>query len=164
MFRLRAARQLASYGERGMRRWLTAAVVIVAAITVGFQLWAAAGVTRRYAKIGWRNVRAPTPLVRDTDVDPLALYLSTGALVRAAQAIPRDASYTVVVGRNPPRVGDPPVVREVLRFWLYPRTYVKRISDAQWVIAYHESSESLGVRVAREIGLGPDANAVEVER
>jgi hypothetical protein len=32
------------------------------------------------------------------------------------------------------------------------------------VIAYHQSSEAIGVSYDMEIGLGPDANAIRVKR
>jgi hypothetical protein len=51
-----------------------------------------------------------------------------------------------------------------MRYWLLPRRYSDDIHDVDWVITFHHPSESLGVPVRREVGLGPDANAVEVAR
>jgi hypothetical protein len=138
-------------------------VLVVAAVIVTAELWAAVTNVRPYARIGYRNLATPNPLVRDADLDPLASFTSTGALVRATQAIPRDATYAIVFGNDPP-VANPAEARVAFRFWLQPRRYVRRAADADWVIAYHRSSETLGVRYSREVGLTPGVNVVEVTR
>jgi hypothetical protein len=146
-----------------IRRWSRTAVLVVAIAVVALELAAAAGVIGNYARVGWRSANAPTPIVRDADLDPLAQFVPTAALVYAAQTIPRDATYTVVVGQDPP-VEQPGDVEAAFRFWLPPRTYTPHAADADWVVAYHASSEDLGVAVKREVGLAPAVNAVEVKR
>lgn len=82
----------------------------------------------------------------------------------ARESIPAGATVAVVVG--PPSVLDPGVAAAVpgtMCDWLLPRRCVSEIASADWVITYHVPSESLPVK-GREIGLGPDANAVEVAR
>ena len=145
------------------RRWSRTAALVVAIVAVGLELGAASFVIGNYARYGWRAASTPNPLVRDADLDPLAQFLPTAVLVHAAQTIPPDATYTVVVGQDPP-VGLPGVVEAAIRFWLPPRRYTEHAADADWIVAYHVSSENLGVRVAQEIGLGPAVNAVEVRR
>jgi hypothetical protein len=137
------------------------ALLGVAAVVVVVQLWAATANLRQFARIGWDNARAPNPLVRDADLDPLAAFASTQALLRAGQTIPRDASYAIVVGKP---VTDPGELKAAFRFWLEPRPYVADPAKADWVIAYRISSESTGVQYSREVGLAPDVNAVEVKR
>ena len=56
------------------------------------------------------------------------------------------------------------IIAEIYRPWLLPRTYTIRISDAQWVIAYHVLPESLDVQAAKKIRIGPNVNVVEVRR
>jgi hypothetical protein len=83
--------------------------------------------------------------------------------VLAAQTIPRNATYTVVVGQVPPLGGTyPNAIPPLFQDWLLPRRYTPTLADAQWAITYHEPSELLGVPYTRELGLGPDANAVEL--
>jgi hypothetical protein len=146
-----------------VRKWSRTAALAVAIVVVVAELAATFGVIGDYARFGWRSVRTPTPLVRDADLDPLAQFVPTSALVHAAQTIPSGATYAIVVGNDPP-VELPGDVRAAFRFWLPPRRYTERAADADWIIAFHKSSEGLGVKVAREIGLSPYVNAVEVER
>jgi hypothetical protein len=136
---------------------------MVAAVLAGAELVAAAAVISDYARNGKRSLESPNALVRDADLDPLALYVPTQALVRARELIPPDATYAVVVGDDPP-VADPAGVLSVFRFWLPPRRYTDRVAEADWVIAYHHSSETLGVDYSRELGLSASANVVEVRR
>jgi hypothetical protein len=145
------------------RRWTRTAVLVAAVAVVAAELVAAALVIGDYARFGWRAAQAPNPIVRDADLDPLAQFVPTAALVRAAQTIPREATYTVVVGQDPP-VELPGDVDAAFRFWLPPRRYTPHAADADWIVAYHVSSEDLGVPVGREIGLAPAINAVEVKR
>ena len=49
-------------------------------------------------------------------------------------------------------------------YWLLPRRYTTDLHDADWIVTIHASTERLDVAAEREIGLGPDANAVEVAR
>jgi hypothetical protein len=135
------------------------AVLVVAAVVVVVQLWAATANLHQFARIGWRNAGAPNPLVRDADLDPLAAFASTEALVRAGQTIPREASYALVVGKD----ADAGLVRAAFRFWLEPRREVAEPGKADWLIAYKISSEATGVRYSQEVGLAPGVNAVRVE-
>jgi hypothetical protein len=115
------------------------------------------------AKIGYQDVSVPPRLVRDADIDSFASFGPTGALVTAGRTIPRNATYSIVVGRNPPTTEDPRLVKTILRLWLLPRIYIAKPADAQWVIAYHHSSETLGIRYTDETGLATGVNVVRVE-
>jgi hypothetical protein len=141
----------------------TASRVLAAAvgIFVAFEVWAAGTHAVGIAKQGYRSLTTPGYTVAAGDVDPLAYFASTGALVAARRVIPADDAYTVVVGHDlapSARTG----VSLAFRFWLPPRRYVTRQRDAQWVIAYHVPSESLKVPYTNEIGLAPDVNVVRV--
>jgi hypothetical protein len=136
-------------------------LLVLAAIVVGVDLYAAVGPSVTYARVGYQNLSRPHRLARNADLDPLSYYAPTGALVAARQSIPRLATYAIVVGSDPPGAV-PEIIQDVYKLWLVPRRYTDRLSEAQWVIAYHHSSETLGVRYTKEIGLGPGVNLVQV--
>lgn len=147
-----------------LRKWLGTrrALVVFAALVVGIELYATASNSAwTLGRIGYQHLSRPSRLTRDADLDPLAFYAPTGALLAAQQTIPRGATYTIVVGNDPPGA-NPDYVRILFKLWLVPRLYTERLSEAHWVIAYHHSSETLGVKYTKEIGLGPDVNVVEV--
>jgi hypothetical protein len=137
-------------------------MLFVAGLAAVVEIGAAVGPTDTVARIGYRSFRTPTPLVRDADIDPLAVYIpKTSALVRAREAIPRDATFAVVLGDS---VSEPGIVKLIFRLWLLPRQYVRTPEAAGWVIAYERSSESLAVPYTEEIGLAPDVNVVKVKK
>jgi hypothetical protein len=136
-------------------------VVAAAAVVVALELWVAVSAVSGVVRAGHEGLGARSNLVRDADLDPLAPYASTEALALARSVIPPDATYTVVIGKSPPLI-NPGATRAVFRLWLLPRRYTRKLADARWIVAYHASSESLGVPYSREIGLGPHANLVEV--
>ncbi len=116
------------------------------------------------AKIGYQDASVPPRLVRDADVDSFSSYGPTAPLVLAARVIPRNATYSIVVGQDPPTAD--PGADEDDPAALAASTDLRRRSlrEAQWVIAYHESSEKLGIRYSDETGLGaPGTNVVRVE-
>jgi len=155
-------RVLAGELRRANRLDARSAVLLVAAAAAVVEIAAAVGPTNTVARIGYRSFRTPTPVVRDADIDPLALYIpKTSALVRARETIPADATFTVVVGGS---VAEPGIVKLLFRFWLLPRRYVRTVAAARWVIAYERPSESLGVPYTQEVGLAPDVNVVKVKR
>lgn len=132
-------------------------LTLVAAGVVAFELWTAVSHTLTFARVGYQNARGPRHLVRDADLDPLSYFGPTQALVAATRIIPRNATYTIVVGHQEP--GPPKgIVDDVFRFWLVPRHYVSSLAKAGWVITYNESSEKLGVPYSKEFGLGPSVN------
>ncbi len=137
-------------------------VVAVVSVVV-FDLLFSASHAWPLAKIGYQDASVPPRLVRDADVDSYAYYGPTAPLVTAARVIPRNATYSIVVGQDPP-TPTPGITKTILRQWLLPRTYVANPAEAQWVIAYHEPSEKLGIRYSDETGLGaPGTNVVRVE-
>jgi hypothetical protein len=144
-----------------VRRSRAHASVVAAALIVAMGLWAALSHAVTIAKSGYRALTTPAFPVAAGDLDPLSYYASTQALVRARDVIPRTARYAVVVGNDlgpSQRVG----VALAFKFWLMPRRYTSEVRRAQWVIAYHHPSETLGVPYTTEVGLAPDVNVVEV--
>jgi hypothetical protein len=141
------------------RSWLLLAAVLVAVVELVM------AVTRIpfYARIGHANLERAPMLVRDADVDPFAYYDATLAMVAAQEAIPRDATYTIVTGREfAGRTMPRGLAIAVYRFWLAPRGYTPDIKKAEWALTYYKASEYLGVPYTDEIGLGPGVNAVRL--
>lgn len=137
-------------------------MLVAVVCVVVFDLLVSASHAWQLAKIGYQDASVPPRLVRDADVDSFASFGPTGPLVTAARVIPRNATYSIVVGQKPP-TPNPATIETILRLWLLPRTYVSNPADAQWVIGYHQSSELLGIPYADETGLAPDVNVVRVE-
>jgi len=92
--------------------------------------------------------------------------LPVEAFTGAARAIPPDGTYHVVVGENLSFQGNQEVALAPLyAYWLFPRRSTKRLEDAEWVIAYGASTETLGVRIgARQTEVSPGVVVAEVER
>lgn len=90
--------------------------------------------------------------------------LPEAVLTGAATTIPERASFYVVVGDN---LELSPTTRAsivgLLRYWLLPRRFVTRAA-AEWVIAYGASTETLGVRLGRQVEVHPGVVVVEVAR
>lgn len=139
------------------RRTLLFLAVAIAAV----ELLAVCLRTPALAQLGWQHATAPYRLVRDADVDPFASFAPTASIVMAQRTIPPEATYAIVVGNQEPRV-EPQLVRLIFKLWLLPRRYTARPRDADWVIAYNESSERVGVPYTQEIGLAPGVNALKV--
>jgi hypothetical protein len=139
----------------------TPPLLALAVVVVGVELVTAASQGIFFGKLGWRMHERPSRLVRNADLDTLTYFVPTAALARARELIPPGATYAIAVGEEPP-VRDPELIRIVFKFWLLPRTFTERPADAQWVVAYHRPSETLGVPVQREIGVAPYVNVVQV--
>jgi hypothetical protein len=97
--------------------------------------------------------------VQEADLDPLAFYAVTDAIIRARSVIPPGATYAVVTG--PGLTYTERAAAVAFKFMLLPRVFTPNRHRAQWVIAYRASSEGLGVPYSKEIGLAPDVNLVK---
>ena len=155
--RLRAARAAHSYQRVNAVR----AAVIVALACLACAL----------TRVGplWHTVddtlRAHHDPLTTRDVAPMQQYIAPFALVTARATIPKDATYSVVVGQTPPTSSLlQQAIPLLFQYWLLPRRYTPHPHEADWVIAYHAPSSRLGLPVAREIGLGPDANLDRIAR
>ena len=82
----------------------------------------------------------------------------------AEREIGDDDLYAVVVGDQIPVVAGGIGIVQALNYFLLPRRATTDLSRADWVIAWGVSSETIGVPIAREIGLAPSVNLVEVRR
>ena len=142
------------------------------AIVGGLTIWTVARHGATVVHSGYRSLVGPGHEVTNSDLDPLTYFASTVALSGARDVIPRDASYSVVAGTikppfsalpGPPLNVNPTSLGYAFRLWLLPRHYVP-LRQAQWVIAYDISPDSLGVKYSDMVVLGPDAFAVKVVR
>jgi hypothetical protein len=136
---------------------LSVLALIAAAVVLSL---AAAGIPF-VTRVGMTNLKRPPTLVRDADVDPFAYYDPTLPMVAAEQAIPRTATYTIVVGDEPSAM-PPGLAIDIYRLFLLPRRYTTVLAKAQWALTYWKSSEALGVPYTTEVGLGPGVNAVKL--
>lgn len=144
-------------------RRLTQGLVAVAGVMVAADLAVSAVQAKRFAELGRLIGQRPAQLPRDNDLDPLAYFAPTAALVGAQQLIPARARYTIVIGSYV-GMGDPALPRIALQMWLVPRLYVASPRDADWVITYHHASESIGVPYLNETEVAPGINVVQVRR
>jgi hypothetical protein len=144
---------------------LRVAAALVAAAALGGALYRVPALVR----ISHHSLKQPGMSLEDADLDPLKYFVSIGALVTAENTIPRGATWTIVVGHDPP-LGDTPAqsadlataIPPIFRMWLLPLRYTPKLHKAQWVITYHHSSESLGIKYSKEIYLSYDANLLKV--
>jgi hypothetical protein len=134
------------------------AIAVLAALAVAVDH--APGAIRRT----WDGVTSRPPSWSDRELAPAAAHgISAEALALAAVRLPRAAQYAIVVGNVPPVDPDTAIgIEQLFPYWLLPRIHVAFGPGVRWVITYHEPSEALGRKVVREIGLGPDANLVQV--
>ena len=93
-----------------------------------------------------------------------AMDVPNEVIAGAERVIPLDATYNLVLGpqfdlTETQRAGIP----VVLRYYLLPRHEVQGTEGADWVIAYGQSSEELGLRYRREVPLAEGVNALELE-
>jgi len=111
-------------------------------------------------------VRAGRPAAFDRAAAPAdGLGIPNDMLERARDVIPEHARYAIVLGPTIPLDANQTVgIPQFLRYWLLPRTFEDEADDADWVIAYGQSAETLGVPVRREVPLAELVNAVEVDR
>jgi hypothetical protein len=152
----------ATIGRVGRRRRdvLRASAVAIAALSLYAAVSrTAAPIRADRAAVQARSASTPRDLV------PAARFSLVPLIEAARRVIPEDAVYTVVVGESP-RVDalTAEAVQPMLSYGLAPRRYTPQLADADWVITYHQSSEALGVKVGREVGLDADGNAVRVAR
>ena len=137
----------------------------VAGVVVAVALVVAAARLPEYLRLAWDTVDAPGKPLEQRDLGFALGWQSRQAMTAAARVLPRDATYTVVLGDSPPLSAlERDGVVTFLRYWLLPRRYTPDLRQAQWVIAYHHSSETIGVPYRREIGLAPYVNTFRVAR
>lgn len=135
-----------------------------AAVVVVLALFAAAARAPGVVRAGYDSVRAPGQSATQRELAPFGSEIA-GLIVAAAKAIPGAATYTIVFGDAPPvSIDAEGGAASTFQYWLLPRRYTPDLASAEWVIAYHHASETVGVRYREEIPLGPYVNAFKVIR
>jgi hypothetical protein len=137
----------------------------VAAVFVCVALAAAVDKAPSVVRAAYDSTTAHGPSWNAGELGPSFAWETSEEMVNADRTLPRTATYTIVFGNQPPlmdieRTG----ILPLFRYWLLPRRYTPHLRDAQWVITYHHSSETIGVPYKKEITLGPDANTFRVTR
>ena len=69
-------------------------------------------------------------------------------------------SSSARIRRNP--AGFDVAIPGLFQYWLLPRRYTKNIHKAQYVISWHHSSETLGIRYSEELPIGDYSNIDKV--
>ena len=119
----------------------------------------------KLARLAWSRATAPSESLTDRELAAVIVAQSPDMFLKVAATIPRNATYAVVVGDEPPPPSNFPFLIPLLfQYWLLPRHYTHDIHDADWVISYNHPSETLGVRYSEEINISPTANVVKVIR
>lgn len=138
---------------------------VICAVFVALSLLAAATEAIPALRHAYDSLTAPSRSATEKELTPAYDMLSTQFLLLARKTIPQDAVYSIVVGDTPETQ---PLLHEAIRplvsYWLLPRRFTEDLDAAEWIVTYHESSEDLGVPIAKEIGLGPEGNVVQVDR
>jgi hypothetical protein len=81
-------------------------------------------------------------------------------LLRAEQVLPRDAVYSVAVGRQQASLGAP----LFYAYWLLPRRRTKDVSRAEWIVLWGADRSRLGVKTDVVADLGGGAEVLRVRR
>jgi hypothetical protein len=136
------------------------AAVVIAVLA----LIAAASQVPVIARSGWSHLNEHVGSTTDRELAAVVYSQAPNStFLAAAKDIPRNALYSVVVGQDPPNpAGFTVAIPGMFQYWLLPRRYTKNIHKAQWVISWHHSSETLGIRYSEELGIGDDSNIVKV--
>ncbi|HWB22439.1 MAG TPA: hypothetical protein VG652_06085 [Gaiellaceae bacterium] len=127
-------------------------------------LIAAASQTPVIARYGWSHLNEHVPSTTDRELAAVVYSQAPNStFLDAARIIPRNALYSVVVGEDPPNpAGFDVAIPGMFQYWLLPRRFTKNIHKAQWVISWHHSSETLGIRYSEELPIGLDVNVLKV--
>ena len=117
------------------------------------------------ARAGWNHARTPAQSVQQRELAAVVFAQAPEMFLSAAKIIPRNATYSVVVGDIPETSSDfHEAIPLLFQYWLLPRRFTLNVHDADWVISYDHPSETLGVRYSQELGLAPAVNVVKVIR
>jgi len=133
-----------------------------AAVVVALALLAAAARAPGVVQLAYDSVTAPGQSATQRELAPFSSGLDV-ELLAATRAIPATATYTIVFG-SAVAPSDVSGANSAIQYWLLPRRFTPDISAAQWVIAYDQAPETLGVHYRKVIPLGPDVNAFKVVR
>jgi hypothetical protein len=116
------------------------------------------------ARSGWSHLNQTVPSTTDRELQAVVYSQAPNStFLTAAKDIPLNALYSVVVGEDPPNpAGFTVAIPGMFQYWLLPRRFTKNIHKAQYVISWHHSSETLGIKYSEELPIGDDSNIVKV--
>jgi hypothetical protein len=134
-----------------------------AASLVAVALLTCARPASQAVRVGLDSLRAPARSLSERELLARPDAIPETYLLLAREQLPPDALFSIAVGDELSELEELMVVR-FLPYWLAPRRYTPDLTAADWILTFRRSSETLGVPVADEIGLGPDGNAVRVAR
>jgi hypothetical protein len=143
--------------------WRTIVCGAVCALAVLLALWRLPSDARSlHAVIA--NGRSGTALHRRLAPARTVGITDPEAIERAAQAMPEDATYTVLLGPNTPGAARSNLrwVPAFTDYWLLPRKRVGTTAEADWVLAYGASLR--GLDVVRRVTVGPGIVVAELRR
>ena len=135
--------------------------VLVLAATIA-ALWQSAPAIRDTIRAARESARET---VSDRELAPAyALGVPPAVLIGAANVLPPDARYTVVLDESrqqhgPRRQGVAPVLHSLL----LPRRHTA-LADAEWVISYRAPLDTLGLRFGRQVEVAPGVIVAEISR
>jgi hypothetical protein len=86
--------------------------------------------------------------------------LNERLLLRAEQLLPRDAVYSISVGRQQASLGVP----LFYPYWLLPRRRTRDIRAAQWIVLWGGDRSRLGVETDVVADLGSRGEVLRVRR
>lgn len=115
------------------------------------------------ARLGWTSLTTTPGSVQNRELAAVIYAQDPDMFLKAAQIIPRGATYSVVVGNSPPTSSSfHQAIPLLFQYWLLPRRFTPDIHKASWVISYSHSSETLGIRYSEELNISPTANIDKV--
>ena len=133
-------------------------IAVLALIAAGSQ-------APKIARLAWSQATAPSESLTNRELAAVIIAQDPTMFQKAATIIPRNATYSVVVGNEPPTSADfHELLPFLFQYWLLPRRFTRDVHDAQWVISYSHPSETLGVPYSEELNISPTANVVKVKR
>ena len=145
-----------------MRRLSIGDAAVVIAVLA---LIAAGSQAPKIARHAWSRATAPSESVTQRELAAVVYAQAPEMFLNAARIIPRDATYSVVVGDTPPNTADfHELIPFLFQYWLLPRRFTPNPRAADWVISYDHPSETLGVRYSQELGIATAVNIVKVTR
>jgi hypothetical protein len=98
---------------------------------------------------------------RDRELAPARFWgMNERLLLRAERILPRDAVYSVAVGRQQASVGAP----LFYAYWLLPRRRTKDRRAADWIVLWGGDRSRLGVETDVVANLGGGAQVLRVRR
>ena len=153
-------------GSRGARardlRGRAGAILapLLATVMLASALGAVPGFLRDTAEV----VRADRATWNRPELYPGEVGVPAPVVEAAEREIGEDELYAIVIGDQIPVVAGGIGVVQALNYFLLPRRSTTDLRRADWVIVWGESSETVGVPIAREIGVATSVNLVEVRR